>query len=108
MTTWLGLPGRATALLCYAFVVPRISEFFGMAVYMYWFDQQKHKQPHFHVRYRGCEAVFALDGSLLEGNLGGRAHRLIGEWCVERREELAFAWERASNGQEIPWVLPLQ
>jgi len=88
--------------------VPRISEFFGLAVYMYWFDTQKHHVPHFHVRYQGAEAVYGLDGAVLEGDLGPRANRLVSEWCVERKAELARAWEAAMAGREIPWVRPLQ
>ena len=89
-------------------LVPRISEFFGMVVYMYWFDTQKHKQPHFHVRYQGLEAVFSLDGTCLDGDLGPRAHRLIAEWTRERATELAHAWSQAATGKEVPWVLPLR
>jgi hypothetical protein len=88
--------------------VPRISEFFGLTVYMYWFDTQKHSVPHFHVRYQGVEAVYRLDGSRLEGDLGSRADRLVGEWCDERSQELAEAWAAAVAGREIPWVLPLR
>jgi hypothetical protein len=79
-----------------------------MTVHMYWFDVQKHRQPHFHVRFGGEEAVFALDGALLEGDIGRRAERLVGEWCAERSEELRVARERASSGKEIPWVAPLR
>jgi hypothetical protein len=88
--------------------MPRISEFFGMVVLMYWFDTQKHKQPHFHVRYRGVEAVFALDGTLLEGDLGARAHRLVREWSAERAAAIHESWACAAAGEEIPWVLPIQ
>jgi hypothetical protein len=79
-----------------------------MTVYMYWFDTQKHKLPHLHVRYQGLEAVFALDGRLLDGDIGARAHRLVGEWCKERAADLQGAWQHAVNGEEIPWVLPLR
>ncbi len=48
---------------------------------MYWYDTQKHKLPHFHVRYQGAEAAFDLNGNVLEGDLGVRAHGLIREWC---------------------------
>lgn len=68
--------------------MPRISEFFGIVIYMYWFDQQKHKSPHFHARFAGDEAVFDLDGRCLEGDIG--------------------AWAAASAGKEIPWVAPLR
>ena len=50
--------------------MPRISEFFGIAIYMYWFDHQKHARPHFHARHGGEESVFDLDGNCLEGDLG--------------------------------------
>jgi Domain of unknown function (DUF4160) len=88
--------------------MPRISEFFGIAIYMYWFDRQKHHVPHFHARFGGDEAVFDLNGSRLEGDLGPRANRLVVEWCQERRRELDEAWAAAATGQEIPWVAPLR
>ena len=88
--------------------MPRISEFFGMVVYKYWFDTQKHERPHFHARYQGLEAVFALEGAVLEGDLGPRAHRLVIEWAEQRRSEIADAWALASAGKELPCVLPLR
>ena len=88
--------------------MPRISEFFGIAIYMYWFDTQKHKTPHFHARYSGSEAVFDLVGNCIEGDLGPRATRLISEWCVERKNELLLAWSCATEGKELPWVLPIR
>jgi len=88
--------------------MPRISEFFGIIVLMYWFDQQRHKMPHFHARYRGNEAVFDLAGTCIEGHLGARAHRLIAEWAEERAAEIEEAWQAAAAGKEIPWVPPLQ
>lgn len=89
-------------------MLPRISEFFGIVIFMYWFDEQKHKTPHFHARFAGDEAVFDLLGNCLEGDLGSRAVRLIREWCAERQEELHDAWRAAAAGKEIPWVAPLR
>lgn len=90
------------------FTLPRISEFFGLRVYMYWFDVQKHKVPHFHVRKGGKEAAFDLNGNVLDGDLGPRSHRLVKEWCQERQIDLRRAWKAAISGKEIPWVHPLQ
>jgi len=59
--------------------VPRISEFFRIVIYMYWFDQQKHEAPHFPAGFAGNEAIFDLEGHCLEGDLGGRAARLVAE-----------------------------
>ncbi len=88
--------------------MPRISEFFGLVIYMYWFDVQKHKTPHFHVRHRGAEGTFDLNGNVLQGDLGPRAERLVREWCDERKIELRRAWKAATEGKEIPWVHPLR
>ena len=88
--------------------MPRISEFFGIAIYMYWFDIQKHQSPHFHARYQGNEAVFTLDGAKLDGDLGNRAHKLIEEWAIENAKELKIAWKQAISGKELPWITPLQ
>ena len=88
--------------------MPRISEFFGIVIYMYWLDHQKHQMPHFHARFSGDEAVFDLGGNRLEGDLGSHANRLVVEWCQERGRELRDAWAAASSGREIPWVPPLR
>lgn len=88
--------------------MPKISEFFGLFIYMYWMDVQKHKTPHFHVRYQGREAVYSLSGELLDGNLGARANRLIIEWTSENKGEIEKAWAAAIAGKELPWIQPLQ
>jgi Domain of unknown function (DUF4160) len=59
--------------------MPRISEFFGILIYMYWFDNQQHKLPHLHARQAGKEAVFELNGTLIQGSLGLRANKLVTE-----------------------------
>jgi hypothetical protein len=49
-----------------------------------------HPPPHFHARYAGDEAVFAIaTGELLAGSLPPRALRLVREWLEEHRDELA-------------------
>ena len=88
--------------------MPKISEFFGISILMYWYDIQKHKMPHFHARYSGFEAVFDLNGTLIEGSLGLRADRLVKEWAEERHVILNDIWDLAVSGKELPWVLPLR
>ena len=56
--------------------MPRVSEFFGIVIYMYWFDQQRHHAPHLHARVAGEEAVFTLDGNCIDGDLGRAVVRL--------------------------------
>jgi hypothetical protein len=55
--------------------VPRISEFYGIVIEMYYGD---HPPPHFHARYGGESAKMAIaTGEVIAGSLPGRAHRLV-------------------------------
>jgi hypothetical protein len=50
--------------------MPTISMFYGIVIYMYFFDDERHKLPHIHARYQGAEASFSiLDGALLSGSI---------------------------------------
>lgn len=74
--------------------MPRISEFYGIVIEMYFDD---HPPPHFHARYGGDEAVLVIaTGGLLAGSLPPRALRLVREWLREHRDELAANFERGS------------
>ena len=86
----------------------RISEFFGIIIYMYFMDTQKHDMPHFHARYSGQEATFTLERDLISGRLSIRTEKLVKEWAVERQIELKYAWSQAVIGKEIPWIAPIK
>ena len=47
--------------------MPTISMFYGIIIRMY--NNGEHNPPHFHATYRGQNAVFDLDGELIEGNM---------------------------------------
>jgi hypothetical protein len=47
--------------------VPRLSEFYGIVIYMFWND---HEPAHFHAIYSGDEALVRIDdGTILAGSL---------------------------------------
>lgn len=47
--------------------VPRLSEFYGIVIYMYWND---HHPAHFHAIYGGDEAQVRIDdGTVMAGSL---------------------------------------
>lgn len=48
--------------------MPRISFFYGIAIWMYW-NEGAHARPHFHARYAGRVASISLDGELIAGSL---------------------------------------
>lgn len=88
--------------------MPRISEFFGIALYLYYEDTKRHARPHFHAKYGGDEAVYSIpEGDLLAGSLPKRQQRLVQGWATLRAEELEQAWQRVVNMEEPGKVDPL-
>jgi uncharacterized protein DUF4160 len=79
--------------------MPRLSEFYGIVVYMYWRD---HAPPHFHAIYGGDEAqILISDGSILAGSLPRTAANLVAEWARLHTDELAANWERAQAPEPL-------
>ena len=72
--------------------MPRISEFYGIVIEMYFAD---HAPPHFHA-HGGDEATIVIaTGDVLAGSLPGRALRLVREGLDGHRAELEANWDRA-------------
>jgi len=85
--------------------MPRISEFYGVEVYMYYND---HLPPHFHAEYAEFEAVYMIDTlDTLRGQLPRRAHSLVIEWALEHRDELNSNWDRARQQVPLTTIEPL-
>jgi hypothetical protein len=86
--------------------MPRISEFFGIIVWMYYND---HQPPHFHAVY-GDEEVLILIGSgdRFEGQISRRALRLVQEWEELYRAELFANWELARQQRPLNPIPPLR
>ncbi len=86
--------------------MPRLSQFYGIVVYMYWRD---HNPPNFHAIYGGDEALVVIaDGSLLAGSLPRTAARLVREWTALHRDELVENWRRAQVTDTLLPVEPLR
>jgi hypothetical protein len=86
--------------------VPRISSFYGIAIYMYW-SEGPHVRPHFHARYAGEAASVDLEGNVIAGSLPRRALELVAEWAKLRGDELRANWERARSEQPLEKIEPL-
>jgi Domain of unknown function (DUF4160) len=85
--------------------VPRISQFYGIVITMYFYD---HQPPHFHAQYAEHHAVIAIaDHAVIVGELPGRALRLVAEWAHLHRDELAADWERVLSGSSPEPIDPL-
>lgn len=85
--------------------MPEISRFFGIVIAIYW---QEHGVPHFHAKYGGYRASFAIeDLRLLEGKLPPRAMALVVEWAAIHREELLDDWHLAIKKKPLKSIRPL-
>jgi len=86
--------------------VPRISFFYGIAIWMYW-NEGAHARPHFHARYAEQAASIDFAGELIAGSLPRRALALVAEWAVLHQAELTANWERARQYESIEAIDPL-
>ena len=85
--------------------MPEISRFLGIVIAIYW---KEHGVPHFHAKYGGHRASFAIDDfRILEGSLPPRVVGLVLEWAAEHRSELSEDWTRAMNQKPLKPIAPL-
>jgi len=89
--------------------MPTISMFYGIVIYLYFFDDERHKLPHIHARYQGQEASFSIsDGALLSGEISPAKAKLVVAWMEIHRESLLADWDLAVNGQTPFPIEPLR
>ncbi len=89
--------------------MPTISMFYGIIIYLYFFDDERHKLPHIHARYQGQQASFSiLDGAILSGEIPAAKAKLVQAWIEIHREELLADWELAVNGETPFPIDPLR
>jgi len=86
--------------------MPKVSEFFGIAIYVYY---REHGPPHFHALYAGEEVLIAIEGmSVLSGRLNPRALGLVMEWATQHHEELREVWRQAEAHEPLSSIPPLR
>ena len=86
--------------------MPEICRFLGIVITMYHND---HVPPHFHARYAGHRASIDLASvAVLSGSLPPRALGLVVEWAKLHEAELREDWFRASRGEALLLIAPLE
>jgi hypothetical protein len=86
--------------------MPTISEFFGIAISMYYND---HAPPHFHAEYAEDEVVIRIDSlSVRSGGVPPRSLAMVREWAAQHREELLVDWDLARRGLPLRRIAPLK
>jgi len=85
--------------------MPRISHFYGIAIYMYYND---HAPPHFHAIYGEYDAAVEIaTANRLDGQIPAKALSLVREWTELHRAELQENWALARARQPLRAVPPL-
>jgi phosphomannomutase len=86
--------------------VPRLSEFYGIVIAMFFDD---HDPPHYYAVYGGGRATYTIDPvRRLAGSLPRRAEALVVEWAVRHQEELGENWQRARRHSSLHGIAPLE
>jgi hypothetical protein len=83
--------------------------FYGIIIYLYFYDDERHHVPHVHAKYQGQDvSVSIIDGEVLAGEIPLAKLRLVQAWIEIHREALLADWELAVNGQTPFPIDPLR
>lgn len=86
--------------------MPRISQFFGILIYMYYND---HMPPHFHAKWAEHEAIIVIGTKrVYAGSLPKSQLDLVLKWATLHNEELVKNWELARIGKALNQINPLK
>ena len=89
--------------------MPTISMFYGIIVYIYFYDNKEHKSPHLHAEYQDYKITLTIpEGEILNGNFPNNKLKLLLAWIELHQDELLANWKLASTGNEIYKIDPLK
>jgi hypothetical protein len=89
--------------------MPVISMFYGIIIYMYYYDDKKHKLPHIHVEYGSDSAIIKIkDGKILEGSIPKNKMKLVQAWLEIHGDDLMADWKLAVAGEKLFKIEPLK
>lgn len=89
--------------------MPTISMFYGIIIYMYFYDNKKHKLPHIHASYGDDDAIFSIEeGEIIDGTIPRNKKKLVQAWIEIHKEDLMANWRLAVSGQNPLPVKPLE
>ena len=89
----------------YILLMPIISRFFGIMVFMYW---REHAPPHFHAKYGNDEIIMEITTGKITGAMSSRALSLVDAWRQQHITELLDDWNLALQRQDLKRIEPLE
>lgn len=81
--------------------MPLISQFYGILIYIYREVNSQHNLPHFHAKFAEYEAVYDLEGNLLEGELPIKKAKMVVAWVAIHEDEIKAAWTAWNESNEV-------
>ncbi len=85
--------------------MPRICEFYGIVIAMFYND---HEPPHFHAIYAEFRASITIETmEAIQGELPRRAMALVREWAAAHQDELSDNWSKARDHAPLKRIEPL-
>ena len=89
----------------WGFLVPTISQFYGIVIQM---QHREHGPAHFHAAYGEFESLVGIDPvTILTGNLPPRQRRLVLQWATLHQTELVDNWHHAMSRESLVRIEPL-
>ena len=89
--------------------MPTISMFYGIVIYMYYFDNKEHKSPHIHASYGEYTIIISIpEGEVITGKMPQNKLKLIKAWIEIHHEDLMADWKLAVDGQQPYKIDPLR
>jgi len=89
--------------------MPSISMFYGIIIYLYFYDDKEHKTPHIHAEYQEDKVVISIpDGNVISGEIPKNKLRLVKAWIEIHKDEIMANWNLAVAGEEIYKIEPLR
>lgn len=77
--------------------MPIISQFYGIIISMHYRENDRHKLPHLHAEYAEFDAIFDLNGNIIEGKIPNKQEKMIEAWIVIHQDELNALWKLVKN-----------
>ena len=80
--------------------------FLGIIIRM--FNTNEHNPPHFHAYYQDYEAMFNMEGEIINGEFPKKQLKFVAAWAELHKDELLANWELATENKELYKIEPLR
>jgi len=84
--------------------MPKISEFYGISIYLY----SDHLPPHIHIYYKNIDYRYNLNTGEFLDKAPKTLRKLINIWYNEHKVKLLEAWELMQTKREVLLIEPLE